>query len=177
MREILVAEFDAPEPFVEAARHVRGLGHEHVDAFSPFPIPELDEALATRRTRLPRLVFAGGLFGGALAFAFQWWANGIDYPLDVGGRPTNSIPTHVLIVFELTVLFAAIAAFVGVLVGSKLPRLHDPVFDLPNFERTSEDRYWIVVGDLTGASGELGRALERLGATSVRTIGAAEVEP
>ena len=147
MAKVIVAEFDKAEHVVAAAERVRALGFRQVEAFSPFPIPELDEALAIRRTRLPLLVLLAGASGAGIALAVQWWTNAIDFPIDVGGRPTNSLPTHVLIVFETTVLFASITAFVGALVASGLPRLHDPVFDLPGFERTTLDRFWITIRD------------------------------
>lgn len=147
MSEVLIAALESPEGVVEAARRVRALGYDRVEAYTPFPIPELDDALAIRRTRLPYLVFAGGLFGATAALLIQWWTNAFDYPIDVGGRPAFSIPADIPIVFETTVLLASFTAFAGVLLGARLPRLHDPVFDLPGFERTSVDRFWIVISD------------------------------
>jgi hypothetical protein len=147
MGDIIVAELDTPEAVVEAARRVRALGYTGVEAYTPFPIPELDDALAIPRTRLPYFVLAAGIFGAAIALLIQWWTNAIDYPIDVGGRPRFSIPTAVPIVFETTVLVAGIAAFCAVLVRARLPRLHDPLFDLPGFDRTSIDRFWVIVHD------------------------------
>ncbi len=148
MREVVVAELESPDAVVEAARRVRDLGFVRVEAYTPFPIPALDVALELRRTRLPVLVLLAGAGGLALALGVQWWTNAFDYPLNVGGRPAFSIPTDVPIVFETTVLLASFVAFAGVLVGARLPRLHDPLFDLPGFERTKIDRFWLVVGDV-----------------------------
>lgn len=155
MRDVIVAEVDSPERAILAARRVRELGYTRIEAYTPFPIPELDEALAIPRTRLPYLVLLAGLAGAGLALFLQWWMNGIDYPIDVGGRPNASIPTNIPIVFETTVLFASGASFALVLLGAKLPRLHHPVFDLPGFERTSIDRFWIVVGDAYSADDDV----------------------
>ncbi|MDF2693043.1 MAG: ABC-type Fe3+ transport system protein [Labilithrix sp.] len=176
MRDVIVAEVDSPERAILAARRVRELGYARIEAYTPFPVPELDEALAIRRTRLPFLVLLAGMAGAGVALFLQWWMNGIDYPIDVGGRPRASIPTAIPIVFETTVLFAAGAAFALVLLGAKLPRLHHPVFDLPGFERTSIDRFWIVVGDAFSADDDvldeelamLKDELHRIGAVVMR---------
>ncbi|MBX3206305.1 MAG: DUF3341 domain-containing protein [Labilithrix sp.] len=176
MRDVIIAELDSPERAVQAARSVRALGYRRVEAFTPFPIPELEDVLGVRRTRLPYLVFFAGLSGAALALLVQWWTNAVDYPIDVGGRPKSSLPTDMLIVFETTVLLAALTAFAAVLVGSRLPRLHDPLFDLPGFERTSLDRFWILIGDaydddadvLDEALDLLDGELARLGAVVTR---------
>lgn len=147
MPDVIIAEFDSAPRVVEAARRVRALGFRQVEAFSPFPIPELDEALRIQRTRLPLLVLLAGATGLAVGLAVQWWTNAYDYPINVGGRPVNSLPTHVLIVFETTVLFASLAAFAAPLLAGGLPRLHKPIFDLPGFERTTLDRFWITISD------------------------------
>ena len=127
------------------------------------------------------VVLGAGGAGALLALAVLHWTNGIDYPLDVGGRPLLSLPSYVPIVFETTVLFASLAAFASVLVFSGLPRLHHPVFDFEGFERTTIDRFWITVGDVRRfardvASEELRRLaaeLTRLGAVRVHGEGVA----
>jgi hypothetical protein len=169
MAELLVAEFDSPEGVVAAAGRARELGHRRIDTYTPFPIPALDEALALRRTRLPYLVLVGGLSGAGIAFLIQWWTNAIDFPINVGGRPPNSLPTDILIIFETTVLLASFTAFAAALLGSRLPRLHHPVFDLPGFERTTLDRFWITIGDAHDR-GLLGEELTRLGAVAVHEV-------
>ena len=148
MIDVVVGEFDAPEAAVRAAREVRALGYGTIDAFTPFPIPELDAELGLPRPKVPVLAFIAGASGTAFALLVQWWCNAFHYPLDVGGRPFASWPTYIIIMFETTVLFAALTAFAAVLLGSRLPRLHDASFDLPGFERTTVDRFWIAIGSL-----------------------------
>lgn len=168
MSDVIVAELDSADGLLEAVRRTRELGYRRVEAFTPFLVPELDVALGLRRTRLPRIVFAAGLSGLLVGLAIQWWTNAIDYPLNVGGRPLFSLPANVPIVFETTVLFAALASFAGVLLGARLPRLHDPIFDLPGFERTSVDRFWVVIDDVApltdgeAATGERGERLRSI---------------
>jgi hypothetical protein len=144
----VVVEVDSADAVVAAARRLRAMGYTALEAYTPFPIPELDEVLHIPRTKLPWLALAGGASGGAGALFLQWWTNAYDYPLDVGGRPPNSIPTDIPITFELTVLFTALTAFGAALLLSGLPRLHHRVFEIDGFERTTIDRFWIVVGDL-----------------------------
>lgn len=147
MRDVLIAELDSVDGAVKVARRVRELGYASVEAYTPFPVPELDEALAIPRTKIPWLVLGAGLSGAGLALLIQWWCNAIDYPINVGGRPLGAYPAWVPIVFETTVLLASFTAFAGPLLASRLPRLVHPVFDLPGFERTSIDRFWILVRD------------------------------
>jgi len=145
MADAVIVELESAAAAIAVAERLRAMGYDVLDAYTPFPIPELEEALGVRRTRLPWLVLAAGASGAALAIALMWWMNAYDYPLDVGGRPYHSLPTEIPIAFEITVLFAAFTAFGSALVLSGLPRLHHRVFEWPGFERTTIDRLWIVV--------------------------------
>ncbi len=172
----VVAEFDTPEAVVEAAARLRALGYAKLEAYTPFPIPALERALAVRRTRLPLLVFIAGAIGASLSYLILWFTNAHDYRLNVGGRPFNSIPADIPIMFETTVLFAAGAAFFSALLLSGLPRLHHDVFALEGFERTTLDRFWITIGDVHALRADEAEAelatlrseLARLGAVEVR---------
>lgn len=176
MVEVLIAELDSPESAIGVARCVRRLGYRRVEAFTPFPIPALDEALEIPRTKLPYVVLAAGLSGLGIALLIEWWTNAFDYPLDVGGRPLGSYPAWVPIIFETTVLVASLTAFATVILLSRLPRLHNPLFDLPGFQRTSIDRFWILIGDAYSAAGDvrdeevalLRRELTAFGAVIIR---------
>lgn len=176
MAEPIVAEFESPEAVVAAAERLRALGYRDLEAYTPFPIPELETALSVKRSKLPILVFLAGASGATLSYLILWWTSAIDYPLDVGGRPFNSIPAHIPIMFETTVLFAAGTAFLSALLLSGLPRLHHRVFELDGFERTTLDRFWITIGDartvgadvLADELATLRAELVTLGAVAVR---------
>ena len=124
----LLAEFPTPEALVSAAEQVREEGYRRIDAFSPFPVHGLDEALAIRPTVLPWLVLGAGLTGVVAALAGQWWTNTIDYPFVVSGKPLFSLPANIPVTFEVIILFSAFTAFFGMLVLNGLPRLVQPVF-------------------------------------------------
>ena len=108
-----------------------------MDAYSPIPIEELNEALGLRRTRLPLLVLLGGIFGGLGGFSLEYWASAIAYPMNVGGRPLNSWPQFIPVTFETTVLGAALTAFIGMWALNKLPQPYHPVFNVAAFARAS----------------------------------------
>jgi Protein of unknown function (DUF3341) len=146
MRNGTLFEFSSPAEILAAAAALRGMGFTRLEAYTPYAVPELEEALAIPRSRIPRAVFVAAAFGCALAFAILWFTNAYDYPLDVGGRPLNSIPADIPIMFETTVLLGSLTAFALALVGSGLPRLHHPAFEVPGFESASIDRFWLAVG-------------------------------
>jgi hypothetical protein len=141
----LMAEFEQPERLVEAVRRAREAGYRRVDAYTPFPLDDLEESLELGPTLVPPIVLLGGLAGGAGAYAMMWFACVIHYPLNVGGRPLNSWPMFVPIMFEMTVLFAAFAAVGAVLVLNRLPMPYHPVYHVPDFERASRDRFFICI--------------------------------
>jgi hypothetical protein len=142
----LMAEFKDATAIVEAARKAHSSGYRKMDAFSPFPIEELGEALGYHaRGRLPKLVLAGGLAGCALGFALQYWCNAVDYPLNIGGRPLNSWPSFIPITFEMTILAASLAAVLGMLALNGLPRPYHPVFNVPEFRLASRDRFFLCI--------------------------------
>jgi ActD protein len=140
----LVAEFDDPEKLVEATRATRERGYRHYETYTPYPIPELDE-LVPAWNPVPPMVLAGGIAGTATAWGMQFYIAAIDYPINVGGRPLNSWPSFVPIMFELTVLFASIAAFFGALWLCGLPWLHHPIFHVPQIARASKDRFFLCI--------------------------------
>ncbi|MEQ1572823.1 MAG: DUF3341 domain-containing protein [Vicinamibacterales bacterium] len=141
----LMAEFDNPTALVRAAEQARLAGYREMDAYSPIPIHDLTEAIGARRTRLPILVFIGGMLGGLGGFGLEYWSQVIAYPLNIGGRPLNSWPQFVPVMFETTVLGAALAAFVGMWALNKLPQPYHPVFNVPAFARASTDRFFLCI--------------------------------
>jgi len=141
----VMAEFDNPSDLVAAARKTYDAGYRRINGYSPYPIEELSEAIGFTHTRLPLIVFLGGLLGGLGGFFMQYWMEVKDYPLNVGGKPLNSWPAFIPITFECTVLCAAFAAVLGMLVLNKLPQPYHPVFNAPNFALATRDRFFLVV--------------------------------
>ena len=141
----VMAEFENPTELVAAARKVYSLGYRRINGYSPYPIEELSEAIGFTHTKLPLIVFIGGLLGAIGGFFMQYWIEVIDYPINVGGKPTNSWPAFIPITFEMTVLCAAFAAVLGMLVLNKLPQPYHPVFNAPNFALATRDRFFLAV--------------------------------
>jgi len=141
----LMAEFDNPDDLLAAVRRGYAEGYRHMDAFSPFPIPHLAEALGHRPRPLPFIVLAGGVLGGLAGFLPQYWSSVIDLPLNIGGRPLNSWPAFVPVTFECAVLVAALAAVFGMLALNGLPRPHHPVFNAPRFSLASRSRFFFCI--------------------------------
>jgi|SRR5687767_6658896 hypothetical protein len=141
----VLAEFDDPTALVEAARRAREAGFTRLDAFSPYPIEALNEALRLPRTKLPWIVFFGGLSGTIAGYGLQYWASVIAYPLNIGGRPFHSAPAFIIPAYETTILFAAFAAVIGMIMLNGLPRPYHPVFNVPQFAAASSDRFFLLI--------------------------------
>lgn len=141
----LLAEFDTTTEVVHAAERVRDAGFTKTDAFSPFPIHEMDEALGIKRTILPYLAFAGGITGLCLGVGLQVFIHYIDYPLNIGGRPYISVPSFVPPAYELTILLAGITSVFGMLFLNGLPRPYHPVFNVPRFALATREKFFLLI--------------------------------
>lgn len=141
----LVAEFTTPDALVHAAAKARAAGYLQMDAYSPMPVHGLSEALGLAPSRLPWAVLAAGLTGLVIGLGMQYWMTVIDYPMNVGGRPLASWPSFVPVAFELTILFAALTAVVGMIVRNRLPELHHPIFNARHFDQASTDRFFLCI--------------------------------
>src|SRR6187200_803648 len=141
----LMAEFEDATALVDAATKARLAGYRKMDAYSPIPIEELNEALDLKRTRLPLLVLLGGILGGFAGFSLEYWVSVIAYPMNVGDRPLNSWPQFIPVTFETTVLGAALSCFIGMWALNKLPMPYHPVFNVPAFDRASRDRFFLCI--------------------------------
>ncbi|HYA23272.1 MAG TPA: DUF3341 domain-containing protein [Terriglobales bacterium] len=141
----LMAEFDSPTDLVVAARKTYEAGYKKIDAYSPFPIEELSEAIGFHHNGVPLVVLVGGILGCLSGFALQWWIATISYPVNVGGRPYLSTPAFIVVTFEMTILFAVLAAVFGMLALNGLPMPYHPVFNVPRFAFATKDRFFLIV--------------------------------
>ena len=141
----LLAEFNDPNELVGAVRGARAAGYRRLDAYTPFPIEELTEAMGMHHNRLPLIVLIGGIVGALAGLGLQYWTSVIDYPINVGGRPFFSLPSFIPITFECTVLLAALSAVLGMLALNGLPMPYHPVFNVPRFALATRDRFFLCI--------------------------------
>jgi hypothetical protein len=168
----VAAEFDSPEALVKATRAAHEAGYRRMDAYTPFPVEGLYEALGSRPTRLPLVVFLGGLLGALGGYFMQWYANVVSYPLNVGGRPDHSWPMFIPVTFECTILAAGVTAVLAMLAMNGLPMPYHPLFHWPRFDQASRDRFFLCI-EATDPQFDPARAREflaGLGATHVAEV-------
>ena len=141
----MLAEFDDPRTLIEAAKRTREQGYSHIDAFTPFPVEGLHDAIGFHSTKLPVIVLIGGIIGFIAGFGMQWFAQVIHYPLNIGGKPLNAWPAYIPIAFEVTILFASFAAIFGMLALNGLPEPYHPVFNTSRFVFATRDQFFLCI--------------------------------
>ncbi len=141
----LLAEFDEPQALLEAARSARAAGYRLMEAYTPFPVEEISEVIGARRLWVPLIVLVGGICGGLGGFFMQYYAAGLHYPLNIGGRPLWSWPAFIPITFELTVLVGALSGALGMLALNGLPQPYHPVFNVERFKRATQNGFFLCV--------------------------------
>ncbi len=172
----LMAEFDSAEAITKAAHRAHEEGYRDMDAYTPFPIEEVIEAVSPSTTGVPFFVLIGGVLGASGGFLMQMYAMTIDYPLNIGGRPANITgwPSFIPITFESGILLAAFAAVISLIALNGLPMPYHPVFNVPGFERASQDRFFLCI-EATDTRFDRRRTREFLQSLQPRQI--TEVEP
>src|SRR3954469_11980307 len=140
----LLAEFKTADELLTAARAARAQGYQRIEAYSPFPVEGLDEAVGMGGNRVALGALLGGVAGGVGTYFMQWYSAVLDYPINVGGRPLHSWPVFLLVPFEVAVFAAALAGVIAMVRACGLPRLHPPVFAVAGFERASQDRCFLL---------------------------------
>lgn len=171
MKRYVLAEFGAETALLGAARTLRESGFRALDIHSPYPLHGADEALGLGRSKVPLVALIGGLVGAVSGYVLQWWTVGVDWPLNVGGRPPHSAPAFIPVTFELGVLFAAFAIFFGLLFGFfSFPRTHHPVFEVEAFRSATIDGMWLSAEVDAADSERVAGELRRLGARDVAVV-------
>ena len=168
----LMAEFDTPQDLIAAAQRTHQEGYRKVDAYSPFPVEGLAEAIGFTRNGVPLVTLVGGLLGGLSGYMMQYWISAISYPVNVGGRPYNSWPAFIVVTFEMTILFAGLAAAFGMLALNGLPMPYHPVFNVPRFAFASRDRFFLIIfsSDRKYEIGATRQFLHSLGPRSISEV-------
>ena len=141
----LLAEFADVDGVLHAAAAVRDAGYSRWDVHTPFPVHGMDQAMGIRPTVLPWFVLGAGVLGMAGGLALQWYANALNYPIYVSGKPLVSLPAWIPVTFEMTILFAALTVVIGMLGLNRLPHLYNPLFKSRRFRRVTNDRFFVVI--------------------------------
>ena len=168
----IMAEFDSASDLVTAARKTHEAGYKKIDAYSPFPVEELAEAIGFHRNGVPLVTLIGALIGGLSGYLMQYWIAVVTYPVNIGGRPYHSWPSFIVVTFEMTILFGGISAVFGMLALNGLPMPYHPVFNVPRFAMASKDRFFLIVFSTDPKYDPAGtrRFLESLGARSISEV-------
>jgi hypothetical protein len=168
----IMAEFDSAQALVDAAHHTHEAGYVKIDAYSPFPVEGLAEAMGFHKNRVPLVVLIGGLIGGISGYALQYWVSAVSYPINVGGKPYHSWPAFIVVTFEMTILFAGISAVFGMLALNGLPMPYHPVFNVPRFALATKDRFFLIVfsTDPKYSPSETRRFLESMAPRSISEV-------
>jgi len=169
----LMAEFDDVTSLVNAAKRTQAEGYRRFDAFTPFPVHELFEAIDAHDRRLPLVVLLAGITGCLAGFGLCYWVSAIAYPLNIGGRPLNSWPSFIPVTFEVTILLASFTAVLSMLGLNGLPMPYHPVFNVKRFaEHASLDGFFLAIeAEDSKFDRENTRAfLQELGATEINDI-------
>jgi len=141
----LMAQFLTPEAVLAATRKARLAGYRDMDAYTPYTVDGLAAELGMRKSQIPSIVFIGALAGAAAGFFMQYYSMAVNYPFNTGGRPYNSWPAFIPITFELMVLVGSLAAFLSMVLLNELPHPNHPVFNVPEFVRASQDRFFLCI--------------------------------
>lgn len=146
----LLAEFSDPGALLHAVERLRERGYRRLDTFTPFPVHGMDRAMGLGPSKLGFIVFGGGLTGAATGYLLQWWTSAVDYPIAISNKPLFAIEPSIPIIFELTVLFSALGAVVGMLALNALPKPYNPLFFSERFGRATDDGFFLHVGEADG---------------------------
>jgi hypothetical protein len=167
-----MAEFDSVNALVDAANRTREAGYKKIDAYSPFPVEGLAEAIGFHHDEVPLVVLIGSLLGGLGGYLLQYWISVVSYPINVGGKPYHSWPAFIVVTFEMTILFGGIFAVLGMLALNGLPMPYHPVFNVPRFAFATKDRFFLIVfsSDPKYNPTEVRRFLDSLGPRSVSEV-------
>lgn len=168
----IMIEFKTPEDLIRGAELARKSGFVQMDAYTPFPVEGLPDAIGFKKDRVALITLLGGIFGGLGGFFMQWYANVVDYPINVAGKPFNSWPAFIPITFELTVLGASLAAAIGMIALNRLPEPWHPTFSHPGFHRASRDRFFLCVqaDDPNFDKEKVATVMSRLSPLSIREV-------
>jgi len=167
-----MAEFDSVNALVDAANRTREAGYKKIDAYSPFPVEGLAEAIGFHHDEVPLVVLIGALLGGLGGYLLQYWISVVSYPVNVGGKPYHSWPAFIVVTFEMTILFGGIFAVFGMLALNGLPMPYHPVFNVPRFAFATKDRFFLIVfsSDPKYKRDEVRRFLDSLAPRSVSEV-------
>jgi hypothetical protein len=164
----VIAEFDTPAALLAGVRTMRKRGFA-VEAFSPYPLDGLDEAIGFRSNRVPLAFLLGGMAGAAVGFGMQVWLNYL-FPLWIGGRPLVAVPGYMMITFELMVLCSVLSGVLTMMLSNRLPKLHHPVFDFERFDLSAERFYLAILAGPDFNRDEAGKALAELDPVAIGDV-------
>ncbi len=168
----VLAEFAHPGELLQAAKAVHEAGYSHFDTHSPFPIHGMDKAMGLGNSIIGWITFGGGITGLSVATWMQWWMGEVSYPINISGKPFFAVEPSIPVMFELTILFAALLTVAGMFALNGLPRPYNPLFYSRDFLRVTDDAFFlhIAASDKRFDMEATGQMLTDLGASQIETI-------
>jgi hypothetical protein len=153
---------------VSAARKVKSMGSDKVEAITPYPVHGMEDALEIKRSVIPYVTFVAALVGLFVGLFVTWWTSAVNWPINVGGKPFFSLPAFIPILFELTILFAALASVASLFYFCNLPQINPPVID-PDLT-SHKFALFIPENDLVYDEQKLSQTMKDLGAVEIKKV-------